>query len=60
MVPVSDIKPRAITRDVMITPAHGTVRGGGSMHILLSDLLLFSCLAVLVTGMVIVVASLLI
>jgi len=28
------------------------------MHILLSDLLLVSCLAVLITGMVIVVASL--
>jgi hypothetical protein len=30
------------------------------MPILLSDLLLFSCLALLITGMVIVVASLLI
>jgi len=30
------------------------------MRFLLSDLLLFSCLAVLITGMVIVVASLLI
>jgi hypothetical protein len=44
----------------MVTPARGKVRGGGSMHILLSDLLLFSCLALLITGMVIVVASLLI
>jgi hypothetical protein len=30
------------------------------MRLLLSDLLLFSCLAVLITGMVIVVASLLV
>jgi hypothetical protein len=30
------------------------------MRILLNDLLLFSCLAVLITGMVIVVASILI
>ncbi len=30
------------------------------MYILVSDLLLFSCLAVLITGMVIVAASLLI
>jgi hypothetical protein len=44
----------------MVTPARGKVRGGGSMHIFLSDLVLFSCLAVLITGMVIVVASLLI
>jgi hypothetical protein len=44
----------------MVTPARGKVRGGGSMYILLSDLVLFSCLAVLITGMVIVVASLLI
>src|SRR5262249_58394380 len=42
-------------------PAWGKkVRGGGSMPILLSDLLLFSCLALLITGMVIVVGSLLI
>jgi hypothetical protein len=60
MVPVSGIKPRAITGDVMISQHAGKVRGGGSMHILLSDLLLFSCLALLITGMVIVVASLLI
>jgi hypothetical protein len=58
MVPVSGIKPRAITRDVMISRHGGKVRGGGSMPILLSDLLLFSCLALLITGMVIVVASL--
>jgi hypothetical protein len=60
MVPVSGIKPRAITRDVMISGHGGKVRGGGSMPILLSDLLLFSCLALLITGMVVVVASLLI
>jgi len=44
----------------MISRHGGKVRGGGSMPILLSDFLLFSCLAVLITGMVIVVASLLI
>ena len=44
----------------MITRHTGKVRGGGSMPILLSDLLLFACLAVLITGMVMVVASLLI
>jgi hypothetical protein len=44
----------------MISRHGGKVRGGGSMRILLSDLLLFSCLALLVTGMVVVVASLLI
>jgi hypothetical protein len=42
----------------MISRHGGKVRGGGSMPILLSDLLLFSCLALLITGMVIVVASL--
>ena len=44
----------------MIPQEGGKVRGGGSMPILLSDLLLFSCLALLITGMVIVVGSLLI
>jgi hypothetical protein len=44
----------------MIPQEGGKVRGGGSMYILLSDLLLFSCLALLITGMVIVVGSLLI
>jgi hypothetical protein len=44
----------------MISRHGGKVRGGGSVPILLSDLLLFSCLALLITGMVIVVASLLI
>ena len=34
--------------------------GGARMRVLVSDLLLFSCLAVLITGMVIVVASLVI
>src|SRR5262249_62424444 len=38
----------------------GRQRGCARMRVLVSDLLLFSCLAVLITSMVIVVASLLI
>jgi hypothetical protein len=38
---------------------HGEAKGGVSMAFLLTDLLLFSALAVWVTGMVIAIASLL-
>ena len=40
-------------------PAQGRRRGGASMPMLLSDLVLFSCLLAFVTGIVIAVASLL-
>jgi hypothetical protein len=40
-------------------PAQGRRRGGASMRVLLSDLVLFSCMLALVTGIVIAVASLL-
>ena len=60
IVPESGIKRRAMPRSVNMDAAQGRQRGGATMRFLVSDLLLFSCLAVLITGMVIVVASLLI
>jgi hypothetical protein len=42
-----------------LLPAQGRRRGGASMRVLVSDLVLFSCLLAFVTGIVIAVASLL-
>jgi len=49
----------ALLWDANMPLAQGRRRGGASMRALLRDLVLFSCLAALVTGIVIAVASLL-
>jgi len=49
----------ALLWDANIDPAQGRRRGGARMRALLRDLVLFSCLAAFVTGIVIAVASLL-
>ena len=49
----------ALLWDANIDPAQGRRRGGARMRVLLSDLVLFSCLLAFVTGIVIAVASVL-